>query len=165
MNKTDNYWNILNGIDDSIKFADAKAIALLSIYSILITIVFTGSTIITSFAELGIVKISMLIISGLSFIISIYYAFKCLMPSFTYKSKESVLFFLNISNKYKTAEDYFKSSYQIISDENKLLEQLAEQVYTKSIITKDKYKHVKISVNFFIVFIITLFISVILNIL
>ena len=165
MNKTDSYWNILNSIDDSIKFADAKAIALLSIYSILITIVFTGSTIITSFAGLSIIRIIVLIISSLSFVVSIYYAFKCLMPSFTYKSKESVLFFLNISNKYKTADAYFKSSYQIISDENKLLEQLAEQVYTKSIITKEKYKHVKISVNFFIVFIVSLFISVVLNIL
>jgi hypothetical protein len=162
MTKSDNYWNILNSIDDSIKFADAKAIALLSIYSILITILFTGSGVITSFTELNVLEIIVLVFSCLSFIISTYYAFRCLRPSFIYKSKESILFFSSISNQFESAEKYYESSYKILSDDKKLFEQLSEQVFTKSKIASGKYKQVKISFNFFIIFIIFLIISIIL---
>jgi len=162
MNVSDNYWSILNSIDDSIKFADAKAIALLSIYSILITIIFTDPETITGLLETSQSGSIVLIFTGLSFVVSAYYAFKCLKPNFNYKSKESVLFFSSISNQFESAEKYYESSHKVLSNDKKLYEQLAEQVFTKSKIASGKYKQVKVSFNFFILFIIFLLIYVVL---
>ncbi len=43
MNKIQEYWNILGNINDWIKYSDTKATILLTLYGVIITIVYTNA--------------------------------------------------------------------------------------------------------------------------
>lgn len=162
MDKTENYWKILGDVNDSIKFAEAKAIALISTSGILIAFLFSRPDIINIIKD-STSSLIIFIICSSAFLLSIISAVICLKPNFKYKSSKSIIFFKTISKDYSSGKDYFIASQKILTNEKDLGEQLSEQIIIKSRIVNGKFRAIQMSIYFFIIFIILIMILMIIK--
>lgn len=160
MNKIQEYWNILGNINDWIKYSDTKATILLTLYGVIITIVYTNAndTLIGLNSSNWILFFSILSItlSGLS----ILFSFLCVNPSLKNNNPESIIYFGHIQKKFKNATEYLEKSDEIIKSELKHQKELTEQIHTNSKIAWKKFSYVTWSIRFFAFALISMIITI-----
>lgn len=154
-------WNILQYNSEWLKFSDTKASIILTVYGIIITIIYSNSVdVYEAISSSKFIQI-LCILSAISSLISIYFAFKCINPTLENKNPNSIIYFGHIAEKFSTYEEYHKATEDIIDDELKLKNQISEQIYTNSKIAWKKYFNVSWSIRLFVLTIVLLLIQII----
>lgn len=166
----DDYWSIIKYNYDQIRFAEIKASAVISLYSILLTLGYTLDVLDDenvydfSFESFEAMKL-------LSFIPAVYFTFQslrscisCILPRLNIVVEKSPLFFGDF-NKYKDFDEYFSSLHAVFNNEENYKKHLSQSVYATGKIAIIKFlninraiKSLLYSILSFIVFLITLYI-------
>lgn len=144
----DHYWGSINYILSLVKASEIKAGLILSFYGIILNFVFKSlQTILETIQN----KVGFYIIVGLWFIstvISIYYSIRCFMPRIEGKFDKNIFFFGDVIHNYGNIKEFSKTFYSISKDEDKLFDQLGQQIYINSKIAAHKFKNINKSLHF-----------------
>jgi len=161
MNNNENYWKILSEINDAIKFAETKGIAIISTSGILTAFLFSKKDLNTEFNNCSFFVLFILCIAFL--FLSILFSLLSVKPNFSIKSKYSFFYFNSIVRAHKNETDFKENIKKALSNENEIQSQLTEQIYTKSKIAKRKFKFINISIYSFIIFLTLLLVLMIIK--
>lgn len=158
---TENLWKIYDTNKDWIKFSDSKAVALLGISGVILSIIFSNINKFLTLIQNYI--FGMMIIGICCLIFSIVFAMFCLYPrtSKTDKNKKSVVYYKDIAEGFNNYDEFFKKCKKNLNPEN-MDEILSKQIYEISIVANNKYKRVRTSIFFFGVGTLLLFTSILL---
>src|SRR5690606_33311129 len=126
------YWNILNKTTDWIKFSDTKAVVVLTVYGILITVVYSNSIEVFNFISESWFFIFMTAIAGVLSILSIGFCFKALNPRLNNDDPNSLVYFGHIQEKFSDAQDYQVELSKTLDTKDEFEKHLAEQIHTNS---------------------------------
>lgn len=149
--KLEFYWHSLNKTHDHIKFSDAKAALLLSFYGIILSLFFTQSSNLISMALEGSnIKITLLVLSGLFSLCSIYFAFNVINPRLKNPTSRSIIYFGDIHRKFESAEEYYEFGQRRFEDPDEVFRDLSDQVYVNSTIAYKKFFYVAWALRFFV---------------
>ncbi|MDP3314141.1 Pycsar system effector family protein [Lutibacter sp.] len=160
MNKTQEYWNILGNINDWIKYSDTKATILLTLYGVLITIIYSNSTDVLIGLNKSNWILGFSIISMIFSLISIIFSFLCINPRLKNENPNSIIYFGHIKEKFKNSDEYSIHSSNILSSDESYLKELTEQIHTNSSIAWKKFSNVTWSIRFFFGVLICLIFSI-----
>ena len=165
----EDYWYIINYNYDQIQFAEVKATAVISIYSLIFGLGYTLDILdeenVYSFSAdfSGLVHSILLIISLVLIIASIRRCVMCILPRFDFSVEKSPLFFGDIS-KYKNFKVFYESLEEVLNDEIKYRKHLTQSVYATANIASTKFenvnkglKHLLRSIFFIILFFISIY--------
>jgi hypothetical protein len=157
---SEEYWKILNSINEWIRFSDIKAGAILSIYGVLLTVIYSNSKQVFELLNSNNCILILAIIATLSSIASVIFSFLTLNPTLKNKNPHSILFFGHVQEKFDEFENYNEHAVQVIQDKDRYRNQLAEQVFTNSKISWRKFKFISWSIRFFMATISVLILTV-----
>lgn len=160
MNKIEEYWKILSNTNDWIKYSDTKATILLTLYGVLLTIVYTNAKETLDALTKSNWILFFSILSGVCSIVSVLFAFLCINPRLKNENPNSIIYFGHIQSKFNSASDYRNLANEIINDDTKYIEEISEQVYTNSNIAWKKFSNVSWSIRFFFASIIFVVFSI-----
>jgi len=156
---SDRYWQILQLNIEWLRFSETKATLVLTVYGVIFTIAYANSTaVFTSLSTSGWLLILIFLYGGLS-LTSIVFAFLCVNPALKNKSPTSIIYFGHIKKDVSVAT-YKTRAQVIIDDEDKLTDEITEQIHIISKIAWQKYRSVGWSLRFFIGSLIILILSV-----
>lgn len=146
--KIENYWRTLQMVNEWIRFSDTKSGIIVTLIGVIYTIIYSNSNEIYQYLISSNLSIGISLMGIILSIISGFYAFKCLNPRLKNPNPKSMIYFGHIAthNSYKKYLDF---SISILNDDQKIIEQLAEQVYVNSTISWNKFRNVSISIRFF----------------
>ncbi|MCO5278938.1 MAG: DUF5706 domain-containing protein [Saprospiraceae bacterium] len=148
---TQELWNILTKTTDWVKYSDAKAVLLLTLHGVVLTIVYTNANSVYDFSSTNWFTILLtILISGTS-LTSIIYSFLVVNPRLKNTNPTSLIYFGHIQEKFKNHKDYFQTAKTILKDKELLDEQLAEQIYTNSKVAWKKFSFITLSLRYFFV--------------
>ncbi len=148
--KTENYWRILEANLEWIRYSDAKATGILTIYGILITVAFTKMLDILEVISGSWMLISLTSLSGISSLIAIFYGFRSISPRVIAHDNRSIIFFGSIVEKSEDLQAFREYSHQVLDSPRGLDDDLAAQIYINAKIASAKFKNVSASIKFFI---------------
>ncbi|MBF11206.1 MAG: hypothetical protein CMC63_03150 [Flavobacteriaceae bacterium] len=165
----EDYWNIINYNYNQIQFAEVKATAVISIYSLIFGLGYTLDILdeenIYSFT-LGFAGAVHILLLGVSFffiIASLRRCVMCILPRFNFSVKKSPLFFGDVT-KYKDFDVFFDSLEEVLNDENTYRKHLTQSVYATANIASTKFlnvnkglKHLLKSLIFITLFFISIY--------
>jgi len=144
-----NYWEQLERLEKLIRASELKAGVIFSFHSLILGLfadrlerfseIFKGSTLL--------IVLSILWLS--SVLISIYYCFRCFKPQIELKYDKNVFFFKNAADGFGDVKEFNKKLIEICGSEEKLYEQLSEQIHVESKIIDQKFISVQKSIRFF----------------
>ncbi len=160
MNKIQEYWNILGSVNDWIKYSDTKATILLTLYGVIITIVYSNSTDVLSGITNSNWTLTFSVLSAICSLISIVFAFLCINPRLKNENPNSIIYFGHIQKKFQNANDYLSSSLEIFENESNYQKELTEQIHTNSGIAWKKFSNVTWSLRFFFGTLVCMILSV-----
>ncbi len=149
--KTGNYWKILETTLDWIKYSDAKATGILSIFGIIVTVIYSNIEPIKHLL-MGNVYLGVLsVLSAICSLIAISYAFRSISPRIVKSNDQSIVFFGSVVRQYASLEEYRSMANKILDSKDGLDNELAEQIYINSSIAAKKFGDVTRSIRFFVV--------------
>ncbi len=160
--KIESYWRIYQEINEWVKYSDAKAGILVTIYGVLYTIIFTNPYTLNTYFSSSIEIILLSILFGIFSIISMFYAFRCLNPRLKSEKSKSVIFFGYIA-QIKHYKDYMEYSEKVFNDNRNTIEHLTEQIHVNSQIAWKKFSNITVSIRFFFASIATLILIIFFN--
>lgn len=143
-------WKTYDTINEWIRFSDTKAVAILGINGVVAGFVFSN------LKELKLVLSSYpiilipLIIGIFTCSVSVYFSIICLAPTLKVGDRDSLIFFAHVAEKFKTPGDYEKAVRQILKNDNDLMGQITNQVWSNSKVAWKKYNAVVWCTRFFI---------------
>ena len=161
MNELDKYWNILQFNIDWLKFSETKASILLTVYGIIITIVYSNSQDVLNGIRASYLLIILTILAALLSILSIYFAFKCINPRLNNSSSQSIIYYGDIAKKYKDFNQYQKAAVEIVEEDSKFKISILAQIHVNSNIAWRKFVNVTWALRFFMSSIVVLIIELI----
>lgn len=144
----DHYWGSITYVSSLIKASEIKAGLILSFYGILLNFSYKYIEMILASAP---AKTFLYILLGAWFVstlVSIYFSIRCFMPRIEATYEKNVFFFGDVISKFGTIEEFSKTFYKISLDEEKLFNQLGQQIYVISKIASIKFKYVNKSLRF-----------------
>lgn len=148
--KTENYWRILQTNLDWIKYSDAKATGLLTVYGVLVTVAFSNKD-----AFVGILHsrplVFILTLTVVVSLLAIFYGFRCISPRLKTPSHVSMIFFGSIVSNFKSMEDYREFSHKLLNSKVGIDDELARQIYINATIAAAKFRDVSLSIRYFII--------------
>ncbi len=143
----DHYWGTIDYISSLIKASEIKAGLILSFYGILLNLIYQGFD---SIYSLNTSAITFYIIGGawaLVTIASVYYSIRCFMPRIETKYEKNVFFFGDVISAFGNEKQFAKTFFDISVDEDRLFDQLGQQIYILSKIAAAKFKNVNRSLQ------------------
>ncbi|GLR19128.1 Pycsar system effector family protein [Portibacter lacus] len=139
----DHYWGSINYITSLIKASELKAGLILSFYGILLNFIFKSVE--TLFAGKSI-DVILYVLAGFWFCVtasSIFYCIQCFIPRIEGKFDKNILFFGDVISKFGSVKDFSKTFYEVSLDEERLFQQMGEQIFVISKISAWKFENVK----------------------
>jgi hypothetical protein len=144
----DHYWGSINYIADLIKAAEIKAGLILTFYGVLLNFVYSNSdSVIQNIGD----HVGFYVLSGIWFcciLISVYFSVRCFMPRIEDKYDKNILFFGDVISSFGDIREFSKTFYQVSLDEDKIFEQLGQQIYINSKIASVKFKNINKSLRY-----------------
>lgn len=144
----DHYWGTINYIFNLIKASEIKAGLILSFYGIVLNFMYQSMQTIMAEVEN---QVGFYILSGLWFcstVLSVYYSIRCFMPKIEGNYDKSIFFFGDVISSFGNIREFSKTFYDISVDEDRLFDQLGQQVYINSKIAAGKFKNINLSLRF-----------------
>ncbi len=161
MNRIEEYWKVLSNTNEWIKYSDTKATILLTLYGVLLTIIYTNAEETLNALTKSNWILVFSILSGISSIVSVVFSFLCINPRLKNENPNSIIYFGHIQSKFNNASDYRNLANEIINDDSKYIEEISEQVFTNSNIAWKKFSNVSWSIRFFFASIIFVAFSIV----
>lgn len=146
--KTEKLWNIHSSNNEWIRFSDAKAGVLITVYGVIITIVYSNADKVYSAISDNKTLSFLSIILVLLALISIALCFMTLNPSLKNDNPTSTIYFGHIKEKYADYEEYHNDVTTKI-DSNEFDKQIAEQIFVNSKIAWSKFRNVTWAIRLF----------------
>ncbi len=144
------YWNILSKTTDWIKFSDTKAVIVLTVYGILITVVYSNSIAVYEFISESWFFILLTVSAVLLSVLSIGYCFKAINPRLKNDNPNSLIYFGHIQEKFSNSQDYHEELSKALNAKDEFEKHLSEQIHTNSKIAWSKFKYISIAIRFFV---------------
>jgi hypothetical protein len=116
MDTIQKYWKILADINDSIKFAEAKGIAIISVSGILTAFLFSKDDLSKNLKDE--IYLGIFILCILALFLSILFAILCIKPNFKNKSRDSIFFFNSILEKHPSSSNFKKHADEILENDS-----------------------------------------------
>lgn len=148
--KTENYWRILEANLEWIRYSDAKATGILTIYGVLITVAFTRILDILEVISTSWMLIGLTTTSGISSLIAIYFGFRSISPRLIQQHYRSIIFFGSIVQHSPDMQTFRKFSHEVLDSPEGLDNDLAAQIFINARIASLKFKNVSSSIRYFI---------------
>lgn len=159
MSKHQEYWNILNSIQDGIRYSDTKATIILTLYGVTLTIVYSNSHEVLTAIETSNSVFFSSIAAIICAAISILFAFLCVNPRLIGNNPTSIIYFGHIQERYSTYSDYLSKANEILSDDSRYSAEISEQIHSNSKIAWQKFSNVAWCIRFLFACIVFLIIS------
>ncbi len=162
--KTDKFWNIFLNVNEMIRSSDTKAGVLITVYGVLITIVYSNS--IDVYNAIGSSKLMLfmtVLVITLS-VLSILFCFLTLNPRLKNTNHSSLVYFGHINDKYNNYLDYY-NDLDRISETEEFEKHVSEQIYHNSSIAAKKFFFVNWAIRLFIFVLFTLLINLLIYLL
>lgn len=150
MEDNEKYWNILQQINDWVKYSETKASIILTVHGIIITVIYSNAENVYNALNNSQTLFYFTLAFALLCILSIFFAFKCVNPRLKNKNPKSIIYFGHIAKKFTDFQDYYSVSKPIISNQNEFEKQISEQIHVNSSIAWKKFVNVTWSLRFFI---------------
>lgn len=144
----DHYWGTLSYITNMIKASEIKAGLILSFYGIILNLIFQSLSSVTDSISNDAIFYVIAGVWAMSTIISVYYSIRCFMPRIESKYERNVFFFGDVIKSFGDIKSFSKIFYEISIDEEKVFDQLGQQIYINSKIASEKFKNVNSSLRF-----------------
>ena len=165
----EDYWYIINYNYYQIQFAEVKATAVISIYSLIFGLGYTLDILdeenLYDFS-LNFAGIIHLILIGITFVfvvMSLRRCIMCILPRFDLTLAKSPIFFGDV-HKYKDFEMFFSSLENVLNDQNEYKKHLSQSVYATADIASKKFfnvnkglKHLLTSLGFLFLFFVSIY--------
>lgn len=148
--KTGNLWQILSTNLEWIRSSDTKATAILTIYGIVITLVYSNASDILKTINLNPTMIFFSVLSAFTSLLAIFFGFRVIQPRVFPPSYVSVIFFGSVVSNFKDMESYHQFVNKLLDRKEGLDIDLARQIYINSVIASKKYRDVAYSIRFFV---------------
>lgn len=161
MTKIEEQWKILKQTNDWIKFSDTKATIFLTIYSVLITIIYSNAKDVNIALESSTILTVISGISAVSLCISSWYFVKCISPSLKNMNPTSIIYFGHIKEKFANSDEYKAKFDEVFKQPIDYELQLYEQIHTTSSIAWNKYSNVTIGIRWFTFIMVMLLLSIV----
>jgi hypothetical protein len=146
--KTENLWKTYEVINELIRFADAKATAILAIDGVIAGFFFSNiGTIQTILMQRTVALLPLLLVAGF-LLLSTGYSAYCIVPRLKMNNSKCLILFCDIA-KFPNAETYQKEIGEQLGDE-KVDQYLADQIWVNSKIATKKYYAVTVSIMLFV---------------
>jgi len=145
--KSENLWKTYQAISELIRLADTKAIAILAVNGVIAGLYSSNISSIQTILERSPIAVLPLVIAMGFVLISAGFAMFCVIPRLGTK-KNSLIFFGDITDNYKSATEYEKDVKKATGD--KIKTDLAHQIWINSDIASKKYCYVWYSIFFFV---------------
>ncbi|NWJ53053.1 MAG: hypothetical protein HXX14_19545 [Bacteroidetes bacterium] len=145
----DELWNILTKTTDWIKHSDTKAVLILTIHGVILTIIYTNSGRVFEYTIYNWVTKLFTLLIATTILGSIIFSFLVINPKLKNNNPTSLIFFGHIQKRFKTHNEYYQAVISTLSTNSNLEEQLAEQIHSTSKIAWTKFYQVTISIRFF----------------
>ena len=144
----DHYWGSINYISSLVQAAEIKAGLILSFYGIILNLIYESlGNVVDNIGD----DIGFLVLSGAWFVstcISIFYSIRCFMPRIEANYEKNIFFFGDVISAFGDIKSFSKTFYDISTDEDKVFDQLGQQVYINSKIATAKFLNVNKSLKF-----------------
>jgi Family of unknown function (DUF5706) len=146
---TQELWNILTKTTDWVKYSDTKAVLLLTLHGVVLTVIYTNANSVYEFSSSNWFTILLTFAIAGTSLASIIYSFLVVNPRLKNNNPTSLIYFGHIQEKFKNYTDYFQSAKAVLNDKEKLDEQLAEQIHINSKVAWKKYSFIGLSFRYF----------------
>ena len=144
----DHYWGTIDYISSLIKASEIKAGLILSFYGILLNLIYQSFGSISNFNS----SVYLFYFLGGAWavvtVISVYFSIRCFMPRIETKYEKNVFFFGDVITAFGDEKQFAKTFFDISVDEDRLFDQLGQQIYILSKIAAAKFKNVNRSLQF-----------------
>ena len=154
-------WKILLKNIEWIKFSEAKAIFILTIYGVILTVIYANSKDVYTAITESCFTIFFSIAAGTAASFSAWFSFSALDPVLHNKNPTSVIYFGHVQKAFKNHLEYQKQFLNIFGSEADYSEQIGEQVFSTSKIAWRKFRYVSFSIRLFLIIIAFIFLNLI----
>ncbi len=144
-------WTILSKITEWVKYSDTKAVLLLTLHGVVLTLIYSNANSIYNFIFTNWLTGLLSILIFTSSFISIIYSFLVVNPRLRNENPTSIIYFGHIQARFKNYLEYYQMAKSILKDEDKMNEQLAEQIHINSIIAWKKFTYIAMSIRFYFI--------------
>ncbi len=144
----DHYWGTINYILSLIKASEVKAGLILSFYGLVFNLIYLSQETISE--KIGYDPVFYILFSvwALCICISIYYSIRCFIPIFKKEYDSNIFFFGDVISAFGDIKNFSKTFYDISVDEDRVFDQLGQQIYINSKIATEKFRSVNFSIKF-----------------
>ncbi|MBJ2175560.1 ABC transporter ATP-binding protein [Aureibaculum sp. A20] len=156
----DHYWGSINYIFNLIKASEIKAGLILSFYGILFNFIYKSFASVSGTDTYHTFLYILLGLWLICTIISVYFCIRCFMPRIETKFDKNIFFFGDVITKFGDIKQFSKLFHEISKDEDRLFDQLGQQVYINSKIAALKFKNVNRALRFLALGLVFLFIII-----
>ena len=153
----DHYWGSINYLQGLIKSSELKAGLILSFYGILLNFMYQNMD------EVSTGDVIVYVILGLWFastMISIYFSIRSFIPRIEAKYDKNIFFFGDVITKFGSIKEFSKTFHEISVDEDRLFDQLGQQIFIISKIAAKKFRNVNMSLRFLAIGLVLLLLMV-----
>ncbi len=144
----DHYWGSIQYISNLIKASELKAGLILSFYGILLNFIYQSLGTVLEHVDH---HIGFYVLTGLWFastIASVYYSIRCFIPRIEANYDKNIFFFGDVISSFGDIRQFSKLFYEISLDEERLFDQLGQQIYVNSKIAAIKFKNIHRALQF-----------------
>lgn len=155
----DHYWGSINYVTGLIKASEIKAGLILSFYGLLLNLIYQSTD---SWIDASQFDVLWYILVGLWMVstsVSIFFSIRCFIPRIEENYSDNIFFFGDVISKFGTIKEFTKTFYKISLNEEKLFEQMGEQIYIISKIADWKFENVKRAIRFLAIGLLLLFVT------
>ncbi|OMP30754.1 MULTISPECIES: Pycsar system effector family protein [Mangrovimonas] len=144
-----NYWEQLERLEKLIRASELKAGVVFSFHSLILGIFVDRIKTLSYLFEEGIIPKIGIICWMFFVLLSVFYCFKCFKPQIERGYEKNVFFFSDAVYKFGSIEEYTQYLIEICGSQQKLYEQLGQQIHAESKIIDGKFKCVHSSIKYF----------------
>jgi len=154
--KVENYWKILQNVNDWLRFADTKAGALLTTIGVILTLIYTNANAVYDAVYKDSLILSLAIIFAIALMFSAFFCFSTLFSRLKKSAKDemSSIFFKDVAEV--EIDEYKEKAGVIISDDDQLSDELQDQIFENSVIASLKFSKFNNALKSFVVMGITI---------
>ncbi|SDB19539.1 hypothetical protein SAMN03097699_0035 [Flavobacteriaceae bacterium MAR_2010_188] len=157
----DHYWASIEYVSKLIQSSELKAGLILSIYGIMLNFIYQNIPMVVDKVTHDTFFYILLFIWFVITVCSMYFSIRCFMPRIEGKYEKNIFFFGDIVSKFGDIKEFSRTFYNISIEEEKLFDQLGQQIYINSKIASLKFKYVNKSLKLLALGLILLLVIVI----
>ncbi len=154
------YWKILQYNVEFVKFFDTKATIIITTYGLIITFICSTTEVTYAILTQNIVMFSLTVLSAVSALLAIFFAFRCLNPRLIKLNSQTVIFFGHIAN-HKSYTEFDEKMEMILSETELYKKQLSEQIFTNSKVAYGKFRNIAYSMRFSLIALVFLLVELV----